>query len=190
MEDQQKVKDEIRALEVELSKHRKLLHRAVGNRILPHINYHHYEIVRLIGEINTKEAEYKTKYVYGFPLIGVPDSHGDVITGKELLEKLKDSWNRQAHDCSPITPANNLVSIRMAYDEKMLAEITPDQMNALNELGKAGAEVGERMRELFLKYEDEAILNGQFSIERQPDGTVNDYHMPAHKPKNKKNGKP
>lgn len=42
-------------LNSELSKHRKLLHRAVGNRIVPHINYHHYEIVRIIEEI--KESE-------------------------------------------------------------------------------------------------------------------------------------
>lgn len=43
---------DIQELNNQLAKHRKLLHRAVGNKILPHINYHHYEIVRLIGEID------------------------------------------------------------------------------------------------------------------------------------------
>lgn len=185
MEDQQKVKDEIRALEVELAKHRKLLHRATGNRILPHINYHHYEIVRLIGEINTKEAAYKTKYAFGFPLFGVPDSHGDVL-GPEMYQKMRDAFDEARNNHSTIIPMSNLASIRMTYDERMLSEMTPEQIEALNALGKAGAEAGERMRELFLKYEDDAILNGQFSLERQPDGTVNDYHLPAHKPKDKK----
>lgn len=46
----------IKELNNELSKHRKLLNRAVGNKILPHINYHHYEIVRLINEINSEQA--------------------------------------------------------------------------------------------------------------------------------------
>jgi len=44
-------------IDKEIATHRKLLNRAVGNRILPLINYHHYEIVRLIGEYDTMENE-------------------------------------------------------------------------------------------------------------------------------------
>lgn len=47
--------DKIIELGKELAKHRKLLNRAIGNRILPHINYHHYEVVRLIEEIKVAE---------------------------------------------------------------------------------------------------------------------------------------
>jgi len=49
----------IQQLQQELAKHRKLLHRAVGNQIIPHIDFHHYECVRLIREINiANEKEY------------------------------------------------------------------------------------------------------------------------------------
>ena len=44
-------------IDKEIATHRKLLNRAVGNRILPLINYHHYEIVRLIAEYDTMENE-------------------------------------------------------------------------------------------------------------------------------------
>ena len=44
-------------IDKEIATHRKLLNRAVGNRILPLINYHHYEIVRLIGEYDTMKNE-------------------------------------------------------------------------------------------------------------------------------------
>ena len=47
----------IQELEKELAKHRKLLHRAVGNQILPHINYHHYEIVQIINEMESEEMK-------------------------------------------------------------------------------------------------------------------------------------
>lgn len=40
----------LQEIDKEISKHRRLLHRAVGDRITPRINYHHYEIVSLIQE--------------------------------------------------------------------------------------------------------------------------------------------
>jgi len=60
----------IQELNQEISKHRKLLHRAVGNQILSHINYHHYEIVRLIGLVEQEKENNRdnTKYVFGSPL--------------------------------------------------------------------------------------------------------------------------
>lgn len=47
----------IQELNNELAKHRKLLNRSVGNQIIPHINYHHYEVIRIIGEINNIESK-------------------------------------------------------------------------------------------------------------------------------------
>lgn len=44
------VLEKSKQVEKEIAKHRKLLNRAVGNQIIPHINFHHYEIVRLIEE--------------------------------------------------------------------------------------------------------------------------------------------
>lgn len=67
-------------LNSELSKHRKLLHRAVGNRIVPHINYHHYEIVRIIEEI--KEIEYKSHNERVESIIGLdlfPDLRKEIL---------------------------------------------------------------------------------------------------------------
>lgn len=41
----------------EIARHRKLLNRAVGDKILARINYHHYEIVQLIAELDDVEAK-------------------------------------------------------------------------------------------------------------------------------------
>lgn len=41
----------------EIARHRKLLNRAVGDKILARINYHHYEIVQLITELDDVEAK-------------------------------------------------------------------------------------------------------------------------------------
>lgn len=49
--------EQIRLLEIEIAKHRKLLNRAVGNKIIPHINYHHYEIIRLLGELDNVDKK-------------------------------------------------------------------------------------------------------------------------------------
>lgn len=55
----------IQELHAELAKHRKLLHRAVGNQILPEINYHHYHVVKIIDEINDVEFHKKRLAVDG-----------------------------------------------------------------------------------------------------------------------------
>lgn len=50
-------------IDKDIARHRKLLHRAVGNHILPVINYHHYCIVELLKEreevLNEGYAEFK-----------------------------------------------------------------------------------------------------------------------------------
>lgn len=77
--------DKIREIETEISKHRKLLNRAIGNHIIPYINYHHYEIVRLIGELNDendKIKEYISKSIES--VIGVQ-------TGNDLMKQYLDA---------------------------------------------------------------------------------------------------
>jgi len=44
-------------IDKEIATHRKLLNRAVASRILPLINYHHYKIIKLIGQYDTIENE-------------------------------------------------------------------------------------------------------------------------------------
>lgn len=56
-------------IDKDIARHRKLLHRAVGNRILPVINYHHYCIVELLKEreevLNEGYAEFKANIMPG-----------------------------------------------------------------------------------------------------------------------------
>jgi len=141
-------------LHKELAKHRKLLHRAVGNRIVPHINYHHYEIIRIIDEIEKSEKE--TKYVFGFPLIGVPDSHGDIMS-HDLLEKLKNAHHEWNETHVSISPMSNLPSIKMMYHDQE-------------------TEAGRMLCESYLKSEDLAILTGNFNTSTSADGTHSDTH--------------
>jgi len=72
----------IQELQQELAKHRKLLHRAVGNQILPYINFHHFECVRIISEIQSEEQHKKR-----LRAIGV-----DVKDGKNLYKMLSDGF--------------------------------------------------------------------------------------------------
>lgn len=142
-------------LNSELSKHRKLLHRAVGNRIVPHINYHHYEIVRIIEEI--EKAEKEAKYVFGLPLIGIPDSHGDIMS-PELLGKVKKAHHEWNETHVSISPMSNLSSIKMMYhDHETVA--------------------GRMLRESYLKAEDQFIFTGNFNTSTSADGTHLDTHI-------------
>ena len=82
----------IKELNNELSKHRKLFNRAVGNKILPHINYHHYEIVKLIEEINDLDAQRDIMSIDGifdFNVIALGNDFGKMI--REHYLKAEDN---------------------------------------------------------------------------------------------------
>lgn len=57
--------EEIRLLEIEIAKHRKLLNRAVGNKIIPDINYHHYHIIELLSKLKQLESDLPRTPVLG-----------------------------------------------------------------------------------------------------------------------------
>lgn len=82
----------IQELNSELAKHRKLLHRAVGNQILPHINYHHYEIVRIIKEIKDS-ASIRTRYsidgVFDKDVKALGDDFGKML--REQFQNMEDN---------------------------------------------------------------------------------------------------
>jgi len=81
----------IQELQQELAKHRKLLHRAVGNQILPHINYHHYECVRIINEIqdsDMKRDRFSVIGVYEKNVKSLGDDFGKMF--REHFLKLED----------------------------------------------------------------------------------------------------
>lgn len=70
----------IRGFDVEISKHRKLLHRAIGNNCIVSINWHHMNIVSLINEKKQHESDLM---VYFKPLI-------NFSTEKNLFKILDD----------------------------------------------------------------------------------------------------
>lgn len=73
----------IQELYNELAKHRKLINRAIGKKIIPHINYHHYEVVRIIGEIRVAESEQNN-----LPILGIfNDPLSDVVGLMDFFNK-------------------------------------------------------------------------------------------------------
>lgn len=133
----------IQELNKELAKHRKLLNRAVGNRIIPYINYHHYEVIRIIEEIKQAQEINDQKYIFGIPLISNQDSHGDIIN-PELFKKFKEAYD-EWHKSGPILPISDLPSVRMMDD---------------NEIKSLGDDFAKNLQRNYLEREDQEILNG------------------------------
>jgi len=94
----------IQELNQELSKHRKLLHRAVGNQVLPHINYHHYEIVRIIKEINDS-ASIRTRY----SIEGIFDKDVKAL-GDDFQKHLNEQFQRMEDNAILTGQFNNFTT--------------------------------------------------------------------------------
>lgn len=69
MEKEEDLNNEIRLIEIEISKYRKLLNRAVGNHQIGHIKYYSLNIIKLIEKL--KVLNEKAMYIFRSNLKGI-----------------------------------------------------------------------------------------------------------------------